>query len=303
MKSASEIGVGRPRLALLAYLSCIRYPDVLILQGSPLLGVAFALREISVDRAAAVAVFALASFLLVAHIWTFNDWAGLTEDLNDPNKADSVFSTKGVSPRGLLVFSLGLLVASLLLFALLPRRTLWLAAAIAVLGILYSHPALSAKSIPIVCSGPHLLGGLLHFLLGYSLFDPIDGRGVLIALFFALTFTAGHLNQEVCDYEGDRLNGLRTNAVTFGKTGTFLAGLVIFTLAYADVALLAYSGVVPRLLGVLPLLFYPVHVAWSVSTLRAGLSFESVSHFRRRYRILYALIGLWMAATLLYRGA
>ena len=90
-----------------------------MLQGSPLLGVAFALREINAEKAAAI-VFAAASFLLVAHIWSFNDWAGLATDLNDPNKSPRVFSTRGVSPRGVLGFSLSLLVLSVALFAFLP---------------------------------------------------------------------------------------------------------------------------------------------------------------------------------------
>src|SRR5262245_27328498 len=42
-----------PRFALLAYLSCIRYPEVFVLQGSPLLGAAFALQEINAAKLAA----------------------------------------------------------------------------------------------------------------------------------------------------------------------------------------------------------------------------------------------------------
>lgn len=301
MKSASGIKAKPPRLPLVAYLSCIRYPDVIVLQGSPLLGAAFALDNISAETAVAGAVFAVASFLLVAHIWTFNDWAGIAADLNDPNRSDSVFSTKGVSSRGLLLFSLSLLLASLALFAVLPHRTLLIAGIIAALGVLYSHPALHAKSVPVVSSLPHLLGGCLHFLLGYSLFDAIDRRGVLIALFFALTFTAGHLTQEVRDHEGDRLNRLATNAVFFGKRRAFLAGLTLFALAYADLVLLAWLGVVPAALGVLPLLLFPVHLAWSLRALRGDLGFESVSRLQRGYRVLYALIGLAMVAALVFR--
>jgi len=301
MKPTSNAQVGQPRFAPFAYLSCIRFPEVLVLQGSPLLGAAFALRDPTVDKAAVGLVFALASLLLVAHIWSFNDWAGLQADLNDPNKSERVFSTKGVSPAGVLLFSLGLLVAALVLFSLLPHQTLLIAVIIAALGMLYSHPALHAKSVPILSSFPHLVGGVLHFLLGYSVFDAIDRRGVLVGLFFALTFTAGHLNQEVRDYDGDRVNGLRTNAVFFGRTPTFLAGLVVFTLAYADLVLLAARGIVPVALGVPPLLLYPLPLFWSLRTLRSGLSFESVSQLQRRYRMLYALIGCSMLAALVAR--
>ena len=151
----------------------------------------------------------------------------------------------------------------------------------------YSHPALSAKSAPVLSSLPHLLGGLLHFLLGYSLFDALDRRGILIGFFFALTFTAGHLNQEVRDHEGDRVNGLRTNAVFFGKERTFLAGLVLFMLAYADLAWLAFRGLIPAALGVLPLVLGPIHLALSVRAMRRGLSFDSVGRLQRGYRTLY----------------
>jgi 4-hydroxybenzoate polyprenyltransferase len=289
------------RPAVSAYVACIRFPEVLVLQGSPLLGAAFALREITAARIAVGALFAAASFLLVAHIWSFNDWAGAAADLEDPNKSRAVFSTRGVSPRGLLGFSFILLASSLGLFLFLPARTFLIAVAIAGLGMLYSHPAVSAKTIPVLSSLPHLAGGLLHFLLGYSVYEAIDGRGLAIALFFALTFAAGHLNQEVRDHAGDRRSGLRTSAVAFGPARAFAASLLLFTLAYADLVLLAYAGIVPRILAVPPLVLYPFQLVWSVRTLRAGLDFESVVRFQRRYRLLYALIGLSMLAVLALR--
>ena len=299
MKPTSDVGVRRARLDLRAYLSCIRYQEVLLLQGSPLLGAAFALKEITAESALSVLLLALAGFLLVAHIFTFNDWAGIASDSNDPNKSANVFSTRGITPRGVLLLSAGLLAASLLVFALLPGRTFLVAVAIAALGLLYSHPSINAKGLPLVSSSPHLVGGTLHFLLGYSLFGGIDSRGILIAFFFALTFTAGHLNQEVRDYEGDRLNGVLTNAVAFGRTAAFVAGFLGFTLAYGDLVVLAHAGLVPTPLGTVPLVLYPLHVFWSARTLRAGLSFENVSRFQSRYRMLYALIGLTMVVTLL----
>ena len=301
MRSTSGVAVQRKRAGLVAYVSCIRYRDVLILQGSPLLGMAFAFREMTVEKAASMGVFVLASILLVAHVFSFNDWAGITLDSNDPNKSADVFVTRGVSRHGVAVLSLALLAASMLLLALLPFRTLVLGIAIAALGALYSHPVFDAKGAPVVSSLPHLIGGALHFLLGYSVLAGIDRRGTLIAFFFALTFTAGHLNQEVRDYDGDRVNGIRTNAVVFGKTAAFVAGGVLFTLAYADLFFLASAGIVPAALAVLASVLYPVHVFWSDATWRAGLTFASESHFQNRYRMLYAVIGVAMVATLFVR--
>lgn len=289
------------RSGLTALVKCIRYRDVLILQGAPLMGVAFSMGALTSHAIGDLALFVVASFLLVAHIFSFNDWAGASTDRNDPNRAQKVFATKGVRPRDVLLFSAVLLALSLLLFASLSRQTLLVAIAIAALGVFYSHPGLNGKGTPIISSCPHLVGGVLHFLLGYSLFTPIDQSGILIGLFFALTFTAGHLNQEVRDYEGDRLNGVHTNAVAFGKTAAFLAGLVVFTLAYADLFLLAGMGVVPAALAIMPLVLYPIHVVWSVQTLRAGLTFTNVTRFRGRYRMLYSLIGLGIFLALLLR--
>ena len=286
--------------ALQRYLACIRYRDAIVLQGPPLFGVAFALREVTVGAVGTLLVFLPASLLLVAHIFTLNDWANITQDLNDPHKAGEVFLTKGVSRAQLGGLCGGFLLASLVLFAGLPARTFALAVAIAALGWVYSHPLLLAKGVPLVSSGPHLIGGTLHFLLGYSVFTAIDGRGVLIALFFALTFTAGHLNQEVRDYDGDRRNGIRTNAVRFGTTQTFVAGLIVFTVAYGQLVFLARAGLVPPAQGFLAAL-YPIHLFWSIRTLRAGLTFDTVSRFQRQYRALYAVIGVFMLLTLLAR--
>ena len=289
------------RSGFTALVKCIRYRDVLILQGAPLMGVAFSIRALTSHAIVDLALFVVASFLLVAHVFSFNDWAGASTDRNDPNRSQKVFATKGAAPRDVLLLSTVLLAASLLLFARLSLQTLLVAVAIAALGVFYSHPRLNGKGTPIISSCPHLLGGVLHFLLGYSLFTPIDQSGILIGLFFALTFTAGHLNQEVRDYDGDRLNGVHTNAVAFGKTPAFLAGLVVFTLAYADLFLLAGMGVVPAALAIMPLVLYPIHVMWSVQTLRAGLTFTNVSRFRGRYRMLYGVIGLGIVLALLLR--
>jgi 4-hydroxybenzoate polyprenyltransferase len=149
--------------------------------------------------------------------------------------------------------------------------------------------------MPIAASLNHLLGGALHFLLGYTLFRPLDARGLMISLFFGLVFAGGHLNQEVRDYEGDRINGIRTSAVVFGCRRTFLASLFTFTIAYAILAGLAAVGILPRLL-VWSIVLWPLHFAWSLRALRRGLGFETALWMQRRYRLLFAFIGLAMLA-------
>ncbi|HEY6324626.1 MAG TPA: UbiA family prenyltransferase [Thermoanaerobaculia bacterium] len=280
------------------YLSCLRWREILVLQGSPLLGAAFAMRAVTAGNVAALAVLTAASCCLVAHIFVLNDWAGMTADLKDPNQRAGVFAARGIGRREVGWLWLALLVASVALFSWLGPRPLAIALAIAGSSALYSVPAYHAKGIPLLNSALHLAGGVLHFLLGYSLFGAIDRRGLEIACFFALAFVAGHLTQEVRDHEADRLNGIKTNAVMFGKTTTFAAGVAVFTCAYVYLAVLAVRAIVPRALVVLAIL-YPLHLYWSLATLRAGLTFESIRRLQARYRALYTIIGIAMLAALL----
>lgn len=255
------------------------------------MGVAFSIGAITPEKLGLLALFMAANILLVAHVFVFNDWAAAAQNGQQPNKAAALVYSEHISSRLLFFFSIALLAASLLLFALIGPHSLILAAAIAAVGIFYSHPWLNAKGTPIGASLPHLAGGLLHFLLGYTLFVPFDQRGVLIGLFFALTFTAGHLNHEVADFEHDRQGGIRTNAVTFGKGPVFVASLVVFTLAYGYLLFLALTGILPRLLAIWPVVLYPLHLIWAISALRHGLATETVKRFQARYRLIYALIG------------
>lgn len=284
--------------SVLRYLSCIRYREILVLQGAPLLGALFTVGRTGRDALGALVVFAAASVLLVSHVFVFNDWAGIYGDLKDVNRAAEVFAAKGVGRDAIRRLWIGLLVLSLLLFGFLGIRPVTIALAIAVLSFVYSLPASPAKGVPVLSSAIHLGGGILHFLLGYSVFSAVDGRGIALASFFGLVFAAGHLNQEVRDFDSDGSNGIKTNAVTFGKTATFIAGLAVFTLTYTQFAVLAAAGVVPRwLVGVV--LLYPLHVYWSLRAVRAGLSFESVRRLQTQYRALFGIIGLGLLSALL----
>jgi 4-hydroxybenzoate polyprenyltransferase len=200
-----------------------------------------------------------------------------------------------VSSRRLFWFSIFLLIASLLVFTLISLRVVLLGVIVAVLGFFYSHPKLNFKGTPIASSLPHLFGGIFHFLLGYTVFLPIDSRGVLIALFFALTFTAGHLNHEVRDFDLDSKTKARTNAVAFGKRPTFVAGLIVFTLAYLCLILLTgFYLILAPLLFWTAILFYPLHLFWSVRALRADLRPQALRRFQIQYRSLYMVIGILM---------
>ena len=289
--------ISAAKAAAARYLSCLRLQEILVLQGSPLLGAAFAIRHPTAADAGPLAILTAANVCLVAHIFLLNDWSGLTADLADPNKAGGVFTARGVGRAEIGGLTVLLLALSLLLFSRLGPVTLCLALAIAILSALYSLPGFNWKGRPLLSSAAHLAGGVLHFLLGYSLGNGIDGRGLVIAPFFALTFAAGHLTQELRDHQGDVLNAIKTNAVAFGRRGTFAASLALFTLAHALLLLLTFQGTLPRPLAALVLL-YPLHLRWSLETLADGLTYAGIRRLQARYRALYAIVGLALVAAL-----
>ncbi len=279
------------------YLSCLRLPEILVLQGSPLLGAAFAIRHPTAANLAPLALLVVANLLLVAHIFLLNDWSGLATDLGDPNKAARVFTARGVGRHEIGALTAALLAVSLFLFSWLGPASLYFALAIAALSALYSLPRFDGKGKPLLSSAAHLIGGALHFLLGYSLGGTIDPRGLALAAFFGLTFAAGHLTQEIRDHQGDVLNAVKTNAVIFGRRPTFVASLALFTLAYALLVVLAFEGILPRPLAVL-IVLYPFHLRWSLKALAEGLTYASTCRLQARYRALYAIIGVAMVAAL-----
>jgi 4-hydroxybenzoate polyprenyltransferase len=285
---------GRPQATQWFHLiSCIRLDEVLVLQGTPLFGALFSMGALTRAKCLDLVVFAAASSFLVAHVFVLNDWSGASADVRDPNRSTRVFTARGVDRRKVLYLCLLLLALSLLLLAPFGPTPVLLALALAILSALYSAPTFSMKGVPLMSSVLHFLGGLLQFLLGYTLFHVVDARSLEIGSFFALTFVAGHLTHEARDCGSDLLNGIRTNAVRFGPTRGFASGFLFFTAADVLLIVVAARGVVPHVLALVAAL-YPIHLWWTVRTWVAGLTFENIRRLQVRYRILYAIIGLIM---------
>jgi 4-hydroxybenzoate polyprenyltransferase len=293
MTATPNLRAQSARPLLLRLLSSIRFDEVLVLQGTPVMGAILSLGALTAHDCIRAAVFLAGSLCLVAHVFVMNDWAGIDGDLLDPNRADRTFASQGVSRTAVGYLAAVLLGVTLLLFSLLGPVSLALAIAIMALSTLYSTPAIHMKGRPILGTSLHLAGGTLHFLLGYATFSAVDAHSIAIGCFFGLIFAAGHVMHETRGYEGDRINGIRTNAVVFGKVKSFVAGLILFTLAYALLVALALFGLLPRLL-LFVVVLYPVHLHASLRAVRTDLSFEGLLQYQKCYRVLYALIGLML---------
>ncbi len=279
--------------------SRMRFGEILILQGPPLMGVVFSMGSFSQRTLPPVLIFVSASVLLVAHIWWLNDWSdyradGMTDKLRRPPLGKDI-------PRHVLMnLSVGSILVSLGLFLLLSPQTMVIACMIAGLGVVYSFPGIRTKEKAGLSSLSHLVGGALHFLLGYSLFgEVLTPRALLISLFFSLVFAAGHATQEVQDVTRDRISGVRSQAVCFGAGPVFLFACFGFGMAIVYLTTLAVAGVVPNRLAICGLLF-PIQALWSVRVMRNGLTESDLHRLRIRYRFLFALVGLNMLSMLLW---
>ena len=277
------------------HFASTRALEVLALQASPILGSVLGNFSLKWHDSLRLGLLLLGSLALTAHVFVFNDWAGHSSDIRAPKRATMVFTRRGISSGEVVRLAIALLIMANVAFAFVGRSAVLLAAGITALSLLYSWSPSFGKNTPIAASLNHLVGGALHFLLGYTLFHDLDARGYVLSLFFGLVFAAGHLNQEVRDYEGDLLNGISTSAVVFGRRRAHLASLCLFSAAYVTLAVLAALGILPRLLF-WSALAWPFHVAWSLQVLQRGLGFESASWMQRRYRLLFAVIGLAMLA-------
>jgi 4-hydroxybenzoate polyprenyltransferase len=273
------------------YFVATRAPEVLALQASPFLGIALGGLPFEWFGILRLCLLLAGSLALTAHIFVFNDWVGYQSDSRDLRRSGLVFTQHGINRSEVLRVVIALLGMAIVALAAVGNVALLIGSAIAILSVLYSCSTFFGKQTPVMGTFNHLLGGSLHFLLGYTLVHTLDTRGLALSLFFGLVFAGGHLNQEIRDYEGDLLNGICTNAVVFGCRHTFVASAATFSAAYAIIIGLAGLGMLPAFL-LLSGIGWILHMAWTLQAYQRGLGFETTRWLQRRYRIAFALIGL-----------
>ena len=283
----------RNKLKLL--LSSIRYLEALIFQTPTLMGLVVFLPAISFRYAVEALLTCVGSFLIAAAILAINDWADINLDSQNSLKREDTFLERGVTPKQMLALAVSLAACGLAFFAALSEFQVAIALVWFGLGLAYSVPlgALRGKGIPLFSSFLHFSGTLVAFLLGALTFAPADWRMILVASYPALLLTAGHLIQEVQDYEEDRLSGCQTNAVRFGRKAVFILGCLLFGLSFLLLYWLVQEGFFPDAIKYTSIL-YVLYGAFAMQAYRAGLTRDSVRHLRKQYRILFAVVVLAM---------
>ena len=268
-----------------------RAVEVCALQASPLLGACLGSGGLHERELGRTALLLLGSLALTAHVFLANDWADHERDARDHRRPSARVDGYGIQRDKLGRIAIAVLLLANVLLASVGTWPVLFGDGIAVLSLLYSCSPRLGKSTPVAASLNHLVGGALHFLLGYSVAHAVGATGIAVSLFFGLVFAAGHLNQEVRDYEADRVNGVGTVAVSFGPRQAFMASVCLFTLAYALIVGLAAVGVLSKVV-LLCAIAWLAQIRWSLEALRRGLGPDTALWMQRRYRLLFALVGL-----------
>jgi 4-hydroxybenzoate polyprenyltransferase len=110
-----------PRIGAGAMLATARWREILILEGTPVMGVVFSVGPLTVAKVLTALLFTLSGYLLIAHVWTLNDWADGRIDELDHNKADRAHRTRGIAGSRVLYLSLLFLGVALGLAWFLPK--------------------------------------------------------------------------------------------------------------------------------------------------------------------------------------
>lgn len=285
-----------------ALLSHIRYRDALIFLAPCIVALAIFFPALSLSNLARAVQLAFGGFLIMAYIFALNDWADIGLDSENDEKRRHTYSSDGISSRAMLALPAMLAIAGVLTIAVDSKTPALLALVIVLFGLAYSFPVRGrqGKGIPVLSSALHFVGTLLTFLIGATAFVPISLDSVAIGCYFGIIITAGHLTQEVQDYDDDRLAGVRTNAVQFGQNRMFVLSFALFGLSFLYLIWLAQAGLVPPDVKYLVVL-YPVYAVWAIRVSQAGLARRDVKKLRNKYAMLFALVVLIVLIEFLFR--
>jgi 4-hydroxybenzoate polyprenyltransferase len=285
---------------IVVFLKTIRAVESTLMCGFPLIGTLFAVDEFSRGLVHSVIRFLVATYGLVIYVYVLNSWGGLETDRKNRRLEDHPVLTGEVTANHLMaVFYIGLAV-SFALYLLWVPQCFPIALAIASIWTMYSHPDIMAKARPIFGNLVHFSGGILQFLLGWILLKPIEGAGLLLAVYFAGIFSAGHLNHEVMDHDADREMGLRTNAVVFGPHRMLSVAFGFFTFWSIYLFAITIYGFVPASWTIPFLVVYPIH-AIAHFKFRPAPGETYRLEYQKIYRALYVAAGVVVLLTRIFR--
>lgn len=230
--------------------------------------------------------------MLVSHIYLYNELKGKGFDLLDNLKKTPLLKGE-ISYLSLFIFSLILLFISLLIYFILNPLYLIFAFVNLFMGITYVHPKILLKDKPIFSIIFLFILNFNDFLIGWMLFSKITLVSILISLYFGLLGASGQIVHEVKDYEADKISGIRTNSVRFGKSRLFFIGIIVYSISIIFFTFISLKYLKKPFYTPL-FITYPLYLYDSIKVVRSDFNREMLHKFVFNYRIMYFFIGVFI---------
>lgn len=278
-----------------AFIKSARFAEISILLGFPMIGLFFAFRSPKELVSLPVFLFTAAIFSLFTAIYAFNGLAGMETDFHNSRLSD----LKGRKKSFIVTLAASLVISFTLFFLIRPALALFSALSF-LLWCLYSFPKKGFKYRPVLGTLIHFVGQTIHFLMGYAVLAPLDKTGAAAAVYFALLFSAGHINHELIDHDADEKAGIRTGAVCFGVRTWEKVSFALFLLAALYISAISVLG--KELLAVcFPFMIAGIiHIIFKICTLKKPAMQAKFLEERRFYRILYFAAGIVFIAVKIF---
>jgi 4-hydroxybenzoate polyprenyltransferase len=268
--------------------SALRIKEIIGKAGFFMVGVLFAEPPVKVDNILIAAHFFVICIVNGIAIYLLNAALGFHQDKTN----DRLDEIQHFNKSRLLSLGVGIGVIGFVWLYLFSSKLVAPAAIVYGLWVVYSFPR-GLKRIPLLGLATAFVGQLVHFHLGYFVFDELSAESVLIAGYFSLLFTAGHALHEVIDHDADKAAGLNTSSVFFGREFLHWASKALFVLAAVYILAVHLVGVISWTIVVPYEIAFVVHL-YLMRNLSDAKN-ETLFVYRRKYMITYAVATLIVA--------
>jgi 4-hydroxybenzoate polyprenyltransferase len=215
-------------------------------------------------------------------VYSYNDYCDLDTDALNPRKAPE----GGKSPQWFRNQTLALTGIFLVSASLLPRWVGLLLLANQALCMAYSAPGVRLKGRLLGSELAHFFAGFTYLTTGVLVAGGSMQSHWMAALLFGALYLSGGTFNEIMDRESDEAAGMRHLAVRMGGRRALLLVVSVHGLAFA--LLVAYQPSAG--MAVVTLVAVAVYVAAVRRVLREPFSPERLLEFRRRYRLVFAIL-------------
>ena len=266
------------------FLKTLRFFEAFLMTGFFMIAMIFAVPELTLHVFGRSVLTFFAVYFLILSIYAFNAFCGKKYDFINERLA----FLQNTHPANYFVFSFLFFIVSVFLFLFIDKSLLFYVVAIEFLWIVYSLPFIGLKNFPFVGTALHFITQILHFNLVFAVFAPVSLNSVLISIYFALLFAAGHLHHEVIDHEADLKSSIKTGAVIFGLRVVSNLSFSVFTFTSFYITVLYILNIIP-LFVVLPLVVaFLFHLMFFLKT-HSKFPNDSLSrlYYQKAYRFFY----------------